>query len=246
LTEGGVPLDVRVTLRCLRRDLGIAWPLGSPLESLRGSHDLLDGFLDSAPRLVGPGEWLACARPALYRKFRVDQWRGVSSDEAPALWLLCGGLRRQGDSSDAYMFCCAETTATGIAPTDTDRERQGVEEPFRANRNLLESARLAMTTGLAEARAHEGGEVPVAFSDGVAEYRASLWCFRVDSLEELTCVVSVVAATGERLSPGQLEAVMALFLEGRPASELEFPWSAPRVVDPAAEYSFRRLADVSN
>jgi len=233
--------EPRVTLRCLRHDLKLLWPLEAPLEDLRGSHDLLDAFLDHAPTLRGAGPWLACARPLLYRRFRKEQWRGVSLDEDPALWLLCGGLRRQGDDDDAYEYCCAEHNAGAIGPSDDDRTRVKREEPFRRNLTFIRSARDVMAHGLAEARAHPGGEVPCVLSDGQSTFATSLWCFKLDELEELTCVLDLVGHPGVRMQTQQLEAVMAQFLEGRPASELEYPWTAPRPIDRSRENCFRRL-----
>lgn len=230
-----------MTLRCLRRDLGLIWPLETQLDELRGAHPLLDAFLDHAPALRGPGDWLACARPAHFRRFRSDQWRGVSLDEDADLWLLCGGLRRQGDSADAYSYCCTVNNGEGIGPTDDDRFRAEKEGTFRRNLIFLTSLRKVMEKGLAEARAHPGGEIPCLVSDGQSEFAMSLWCYETDGLQELTCVLSLVSNGGIRLHEEQLHATMSQFLEGRPAAELEFPWTAARPVDPASEYSFRRL-----
>jgi hypothetical protein len=241
ISGGPPPPDFRVTLRCLRRDLGLIWPLETRLEDLRGAHALLDAFLDHAPTLRGPGLWLACARPEQFRRFRSGQWRGVSLDEDPVLWLLCGGLRRQGDPDDAYTYCCGVQSAERLAPTDDDRLRAEKEGSFRRSLAFLASLREVMERGLVEARAHPGGEIPCLLSDGESEFGMSLWCYETDGLQELTCVLSLVSDEGVRLEKEQLDAAMSHFLEGRPAAELEFPWTAARPIDPAREYCFRRL-----
>jgi hypothetical protein len=238
----GAPIDARVTLRCLREDLHIAWPLATDIQDLIGRHDLLDQFLQEVPELRGPGLWLACARPELLRRFRHGQWRGVSWEDGPRVWLVCGGLRRQGDSDDAYTYCCQQNSAVGLKPTAEDQDRLDAERPFRAMRSFLKSARQAMSEGLAEARLNPDSEIAKTATDGTNRYQFSLWCTKVDPLVELTCIVTLCSASGlVRLTQEQLEMLTSFFLEGRPAGELEFPWPPPRAIHPTDEYCFRRL-----
>jgi hypothetical protein len=94
---------VRVTLRCLREDLGHDLPsLEVDLGTLE--HPLLDEARRVAPTApTGQKRILSIPHPLVFR-LRHGRWRGATWTEEAAgrFWLLAGSLREAGSADDAF------------------------------------------------------------------------------------------------------------------------------------------------
>ncbi len=177
-------------------------------------------------------------------KVRREQVRGIGWEDGPRVWLLCGGLRREGDQDDVHKSCCAVYAKSGIGPTERDLTRLAAEAPYRRAYKFTRTTAQVMERGLAAARSAPETEVIYETTDGEQKHRFSLWCSREGTLEELTCVVRLSDPIADvRLAPQQLEVLISRFLEGDSEAALEFPWRAPRQIDPQLDYCFRRLIE---
>lgn len=112
----------RVTIRCLRDDLGLELPtVDVDLGGL--DHPLLAEARRVAPTApIGQKRILAIAHPLVYR-LRHGRWRGVTwhESEAARFWLLAGAQREAGTREDAYEVFVALQEAGQLLPADDDR-----------------------------------------------------------------------------------------------------------------------------
>jgi hypothetical protein len=150
----------RVTLRCVREDLGLDLP---PIEVDLGSldHPLVAEtrrIAPSAPR--GQKRILAIDHPLVYR-LRHARWRGATwleTDEG-RFWLCAGAQREEGSGDDAYEHFVALHHAGRLLPDDDDRLRDALER----NARIIDDATEAVPATLDEALAGRGRDVPVRF-----------------------------------------------------------------------------------
>ncbi len=112
----------RVTIRCLRDDLGLELPtVDVDLGGL--DHPLLAEARRVAPTApIGQKRILAIAHPLVYR-LRHGRWRGATwhESEAARFWLLAGAQREAGTREDAYEVFVALQEAGQLLPADDDR-----------------------------------------------------------------------------------------------------------------------------
>ena len=146
----------RVTLRCVREDLGLALP---PVEVDLGrlDHPLVAEarrIAPTAPR--GQKRILSIERPLVYR-IRHGRWRGATwleSDEG-RLWLCAGAQREEGSGEDAYEHFVALHAAGRLLPDDDDRLRDALER----NARIIDGAAAAIPGALADAFARRGRDI---------------------------------------------------------------------------------------
>jgi hypothetical protein len=152
----------RVTLRCVREDLGLDVP---PVEVELGSldHPLVTEarrLAPSAPR--GQKRILSIEHPLVYR-IRHARWRGATwleTDEG-RFWLCAGAQREEGSGDDAYEHFVALHDAGRLLPTDDDRLRDALER----NARIIDAVTAAIPEALADALARRGRDVTMRFGD---------------------------------------------------------------------------------
>jgi hypothetical protein len=152
----------RVTLRCVREDLGLDVP---PVEVDLGSldHPLIAEarrLAPSAPR--GQKRILAIEHPLVYR-VRHARWRGATWLETAEgrFWLCAGALREEGAGDDAYEVFAALHQAGRLLPDADDQLRDTLER----NARIIDSAAAAIPDTLANALARSGRDVAIRFDD---------------------------------------------------------------------------------
>jgi hypothetical protein len=158
---------IRVTLRCLRDDLGLQLP---PVEVDLGSldHPLLDEARRVAPTApTGQKRILSIARPLVYR-LRHGRWRGASwlEHDAARFWLCAGAQREQGSRDDPYELFATLHHAGRLLPDDDDRQRDALERDAR----IVDAAADSLEDALAGASSHPGQDVPLRL-DGLVDVR---------------------------------------------------------------------------
>lgn len=152
----------RVTLRCVREDLGIDLP---PVEVDLGTldHPLVAEarrLAPSAPR--GQKRILSIDRPLVYR-IRHARWRGATwleTDEG-RFWLCASALREEGSGDDAYERFAALHDAGRLLPDDDDRLRDALER----NARIIDAASETVSGAVAGALRERGRDIAVRFGD---------------------------------------------------------------------------------
>jgi hypothetical protein len=147
---------VRVTLRCLREDVGLDVP---PVEVDLGAmdHPLIAEARRVAPTAPrGQKRVLSIGRPLVYR-LRHGRWRGATWLEADAgrFWLCAAAQREAGSPDDAYELFAALHAAGRLLPDDDDRLRDALERNVR----VIDSAAAEIPVLLARANARRGRDV---------------------------------------------------------------------------------------
>ena len=152
----------RVTLRCVREDLGVALPsVERDLGAL--DHPLIveaRRVAPSAPR--GQKRILSIDSPLVYR-IRHGRWRGATwleTDEA-RLWLCAGALREEGPGEDAYQLFAALHKSGRLLPNDDDHLRDTLER----NARIIDDAAASIPRALAAAFAGRGRDVTTRIGD---------------------------------------------------------------------------------
>lgn len=152
----------RVTLRCVREDLGLVVP---PVEVDLGNldHPLVAEarrLASSAPR--GQKRILSIEHPLIYR-LRHGRWRGATwfETEEARFWLCAGAHREEGSGEDAYERFAALHGAGRLLPDDDDRLRDALER----NARIIDAAHGAIPNALKEALARRGHDVTVCFGE---------------------------------------------------------------------------------
>ena len=152
----------RVTLRCVREDLGLDVP---PVEVALGSleHPLVAEarrLAPSAPR--GQKRILAIEYPLVYR-IRHARWRGATWLEKGEgrFWLCAGALREQGSGDDAYEHFAALHQAGRLLPDADDQLRDALER----NARIIDAAATVIPRALTSALARPGRDVAIRFGD---------------------------------------------------------------------------------
>lgn len=148
----------RVTLRCVREDLGLVLP---PVEVDLGNldHPLVAEarrVAPSAPR--GQKRILSIDHPLVYR-IRHGRWRGATwleTDER-RFWLCAAAQREEGSGDDAYKHFAALHEAGRLLPDDDDRLRDALER----NARIIDAATAAIPDSITEALARRGHDVTV-------------------------------------------------------------------------------------
>lgn len=154
--------QTRVTLRCLRDDLGLDLPtVDVDLGGL--DHPLLGEARRIAPAAPqGQKRILAIAHPLVYR-LRHARWRGATwlESEAARFWLLAGAKRAEGSQDDAYEVFESLHAAGKLLPTADDRLRHELERSAR----VLDGARRDIPLALEDAAAQREEDVAITLGD---------------------------------------------------------------------------------
>lgn len=152
----------RVTLRCLREDLGLDVP---PVEVDLGAID--HPVMTEARRLAptaprGQKRILSIERPRVYR-LRHGRWRGATWLEAEAgrFWLCAAAQREASSRDDAYELFAALHAADRLLPDDGDRLRDALER----NARVVDAAADEIPSLLTQATARRGHDVAVRFGE---------------------------------------------------------------------------------
>jgi hypothetical protein len=145
----------RVTLRCVREDLGLELP--------RVEVDLggLDHPLVAEARRIAPTaprgqkRILSIEHPLVYRT-RHGRWRGATWLEGgqDRFWLCAGARREEGSGDDAYEHFAVLHAAGRLLPDD-DRLRDALER----NARIIDGAAAAIPGALADALARRGRDI---------------------------------------------------------------------------------------
>lgn len=145
----------RVTLRCLREDLGLAVP---PVEVDLGR---LDHPLVVEARRVAPTaprvqkRVLSIDHPLVYR-LRHRRWRGATwlETDPGRFWLCAAAQRKEGSRDDAYELFAALHDAGRLLPDDDDHLRDALER----NTRVIDAAAADIPAALEEASTNPGSE----------------------------------------------------------------------------------------
>jgi hypothetical protein len=178
----------RVTLRCVREDLGLDLP---PVEVDLGG---LDHPLVAEARRIAPAaprgqkRILSIEHPLVYR-IRHGRWRGATWLEAGAgrFWLCAGALRDEGSGDDAYEVFAALHAGGRLLPDADDELRDALER----NARIIDDATAAIPATLDEALAARGRDVAVRFG-GLVDARLHVPA----SGKELWVAIATQAADG--------------------------------------------------
>lgn len=152
----------RVTLRCVREDLGLDLPtVEVDLGSL--DHPLVAEarrITPSTPR--GQKRILSIEYPLVYR-IRQGRWRGSTwlETDAGRLWLCAGALREEGSGDDAYEHFAALHQAGRLLPDDDDRLRDALER----NARIVDAAIATIPGVVTGALARRGRDVTICFGE---------------------------------------------------------------------------------
>lgn len=156
------PRRTRVTLRCVREDLGLDLP---PVEVDLGGvdHPLVAEarrLAPTAPR--GQKRILSIEHPLVYR-LRHGRWRGATwlETDAGRFWLCAGALRDEGSGDDAYEVFAGLHAAGRLLPDADDELRDALER----NARIIDDATAAIREALDDALAARGRDVAVRFGD---------------------------------------------------------------------------------
>jgi hypothetical protein len=150
------PLRVRVTIRCVRDDLGLPLP---PVEVSIVS--LEHPLIAEARRLAPSAPWgqkrILAVGPALVYRLRHGRWRGATWIERDQLrfWLCAGARREEGSVEDAYEVFAALHRAGRLLPDDDDRLRDALER----NARIIDDAAGSIVSVLADAFDRRGRDV---------------------------------------------------------------------------------------
>lgn len=219
----------RLTLRCVREDLGLEVPsVEADLGSL--DHPLVAEarrIAPSAPR--GQKRILAFDRPLAYR-LRHARWRGATwlETDAGRFWLCAGAQREEGSGDDAYEHFVALHDAGRLLPDDDDRLRDALER----NARIIDSAAAAIPDTLAKAIAKPGRDVTVGFGHLVdARLHATA------AGDEIWVAIATQAADGRFVDERLGDVLFRLFFD---AAEAEL-WE-PRADWPLGELAWFDVA----
>lgn len=150
----------RVTLRCLREDLGIEAP---PVEVDLGrlDHPLIRETRRAAPTApLGMKRILAIERPLIYRLCH-GGWRSATwvEKDAARFWLCAGAARAQGAGDDAYAVFLAIHRTDRLLPDRDDRLRDTLER----NARVIDDAADRVRSTLVDAIDQRGSDVVIRF-----------------------------------------------------------------------------------
>lgn len=178
----------RVTLRCVREDLGLELP---PVEVDLGG---LDHPLVAEARRVAPAaprgqkRILSIEHPLVYR-IRHSRWRGATWLEVSEarLWLCAGALREAGSSDDAYEVFTALHQSGRLLPEDDDHLRDLLERNVR----IIDAATGLIPGALGDAFAGPGRDVKHRIGDLV-----DVRLHATEAGEEIWVAIATQAADG--------------------------------------------------
>lgn len=219
----------RVTLRCVREDLGPDLP---PVEVDLGS---LDHPLVAEARRIAPAaprgqkRILAIAHPLVYR-IRHARWRGATwleTDEG-RFWLCAGAQREEGSGDDAYEHFATLHEAGRLLPNDDDRVRDGLER----NARIIDAAAETIPEVLASALTRRGRDVTFRIGDLVdARLHAT------GAGDELWVAIATQAADGRFVDERLRDVLFRLVFEAADAELWE-----PRADWPLGELAWFEVA----
>jgi hypothetical protein len=219
----------RVTLRCVREDLGLDVP---PVEVDLGSldHALIAEarrLAPSAPR--GQKRILSIAHPLVYR-IRHARWRGATWLETGEgrFWLCAGASREEGSGDDAYEHFAALHEAGRLLPDEDDHLRDALER----NARIIDAATEAIPEALADALARPGQDVTIRFGELVdARLHATA------AGDEIWVAIATQAADGRFVDERLRDVLFRLVFD---AAEAEL-WE-PRADWPSGELAWFEVA----
>lgn len=221
----------RLTLRCVREDLGLNVP---PIEVDLGNldHPLVAEarrIAPSAPR--GQKRILAIDHPLVYR-LRHARWRGAPwlETDAGRFWLCAGAQREDGSGDDAYEHLVALHDAEQLLPDDDDRLRDAVER----NARIIDAATAAIPDALTEARTKPGRDVSVCFGDVInARFQATA----TGTGDEIWVAIATQAADGRFVDERLRDVLFRLVFDAAGAALWE-----PRADWPSGELAWFEVA----
>lgn len=219
----------RVTLRCVREDLGLDVP---PIEVDLGGLDhalVVEArrLTPSAPR--GQKRILSIEHPLVYR-IRHARWRGATWPETDAnrFWLCAGAQREEGSGDDAYEHFAALHEAGRLLPGDDDDLRDALERNVR----IIDAATEAIPEALADALARRGRDVTLRFGELVdARLHASA------AGEEIWIAIATQASDGRFVDERLRDVLFRLVFDGAGAELWE-----PRADWPLGELAWFEVA----
>jgi hypothetical protein len=219
----------RVTIRCVREDLGLDLP------SVEVDLGSLDHPLVAEARRVAPAaprgqkRILAIAQPLVYR-IRHGRWRGATwleTDER-RFWLCAGALREEGSGEDAYEVFAALHETGRLLPDADDHLRDALER----NARIIDAAAAAIPGVLASALARPGRDVATVFGDLVdARLHATA------AGDEIWVAIATQAAEGRFVDERLRDVLFRLVFD---AAEAEL-WE-PRADWPSGELAWFEVA----
>lgn len=219
----------RVTLRCVREDLGLALP---PIEVdlARLDHPLVAEarrIAPTAPR--GQKRILAIESPLVYRTCH-GRWRGATwlETDAARFWLCAGALRDAGSGDDAYEAFTALHAAGRLLPDADDELRDALER----NARIIDDATAAILASLDDALTTRGRDVPVRFG-GLVDARLHVPA----SGEEIWVAIATQAADGRFVDERLRDVLFRVVFD---AAEAEL--SEPRADWPSGELAWFEVA----
>jgi len=222
----------RVTLRCVREDLGLELP---PVEVHLGS---LDHPLVAEARRIAPAaprgqkRILSIAHPLVYR-IRHARWRGATwleTDER-RFWLCAGALREEGSGDDAYELFATLHAAGRLLPDADDHLRDALEH----NARIIDAAATAIPDALDSALARPGSDITIRLGELVdARLHATA------AGDEIWVAIATQASDGRFVDERLRDVLFRLVFE---AAEAEL-WE-PRADWPLGELSWFEVARLS-
>lgn len=214
----------RVTLRCVREDLGVDLP---PVEVDLGG---LDHPLVAEARRVAPSSprgqkrILAIEHPLVYR-IRHGRWRGATwlETDAGRFWLCAGAQREEASSDDAYERFAALHAAGRLLPDDDDRLRDALER----NARIIDGAAAEIPGALSDALVSHGRDVTVRVGELV-----DMRLHATSAGDEIWVAIATQAADG-RFVDERLRDVLF---------RLVFDAARAELVEPRADWPLGELA----
>jgi hypothetical protein len=203
----------RVTLRCLREDLGLGVP---PVEVDIGTldHPLIAEarrIASEAPK--GQKRVLSISYPLVYR-LRHGRWRGATWLEADEsrFWLCGAAQREEGSRDDAFEVFAALHEAGRLLPDDDDRLRDALER----NARILDAAAAEIPALLEQASDKRGRDVPAQVGDLV-----DLRIHVASDGDEVWVAIATQAADGRFLEEDLRDLLFGLVLDAARAEVWE-------------------------
>lgn len=207
---------VRVTIRCLRDDLGQSLPpadvdLGDVDHVLMAECRRLAATAPDSQKRI-----LSIPSPLVFRVAH-GRWRGATwvEEDAKIMWLLAAELREEGSLDDAYVYFSGLLDAGTLLPSDDDRLRDRVE----AGARFIDTARHDVASLLEEAASTPGAE-----RDAIVAGRIPVFAFveRTGEADWIWFAVSLRGADATAVRDRERDVVFALAEEA--AGGMEWEW----------------------
>jgi hypothetical protein len=223
------PLRVRVTIRCVRDDLGLPLP---PVEVSIASleHPLIAEVRRLAPSAPRGQKRILAVGPALVYRVRHGRWRGATwiEREDRRFWLCAGARREEGSNEDAYEVFAALHRAGRLLPDDDDRLRDALER----NARIIDDAAHVIVPALADAFDHRDRDLAVQLG-GLVDARLHV----AAPGDEVWVAIATQAADGRFVEERLRDVLFGLALEAAGAELWE-----PRADWPGGELAWFEVA----